>query len=153
MIWRKSYESLVSYDEPLPVVEATSVSGEPVVWPSVYVLLMGRGFEALVEQNVWWKLHVEDFPDFKHFYRVFVNLPSDSQSEVEAMIAPSQRSRTLLATGEVDELLDPTKASQSFAGLVSNSKFVMAVRGLPTEDCWEEFSNRLRSELDGSRSR
>lgn len=153
MIWRQSYESSVTYDESLPVLQLTTLSGENLECPDVYVLLVGRAFDALVEQNVWWKLHTEDFSQFKHVYRVFANLTPTGVGEVESMIAPSHRARTLVAQGDIDEMLDPTKPSQCFAGIVSGAKFTMAVRGLPTEDCWEEFANRLRSELDRSSGR
>lgn len=134
-------------------MELFTLDGSHLQLTEPYVLIGGVEFNALTEQNIWWRLMQEDFPTFKHVYRVFLGLAKNRSEEAPMMVPRSETPQTLLCPEQVADLLDSNQPSRSFAALVSQGKFNMLVKGLPTEECWEEFSSLLRSELDRSGGR
>lgn len=153
MIWRKPFQSETAYDGSVPVMELFTLDSSNLKLTQPYVLIGGTEFNALTEQNIWWRLMQEDFPKFGHVYRVFFKVAKSRSEEAAMMVPRSETPQTILCPDQVADLLDSNQPSRSFAALVSQGKYMMLVKGLPTEDCWEEFSNLLRSELDRSGGR
>jgi hypothetical protein len=124
----RGYQPDVVTDLPLPAGHL-----QPGVW------FGGLSPQAVREVNVW--LALADEAELN--YRIATFGEEDTWS---AIVSPSRLARLESLPPAVAAMLGLTRPDESFGAIVrTDHRMEMLIRGLPTEDAWEAFSDHAQS--------
>ncbi len=142
MVWRAAYQTSVAYD--LAVPEISLPFGE---LPSFNILLGGFDFECLSEIAVWQRLIAADEPEIQCSVIIFGESWSAADKDLLRVSVPKSMWRyTLLALDEDRawrKAIEPQYVGQAFAAALTGRTMKIAMKGLPTEEAWDEFRSCL----------
>jgi hypothetical protein len=146
MVWRKSYQTKLLADLPLPATKIHSINGFELRMDNVQIIVGGFGFNAIADQGVWWRLFQSDFANDDRILKGFIveSVDSFAQRESASLVPPSEHSRCVLIEDPIhawQDLIKPDRENVGFAAVIVGSEIPILMIGPPTEEAWEDFSN------------
>ncbi len=146
MLWRQGYSTREMEPAVAPPVVGNLLQGPKIDGASSYVLLGGFDLSAFSELAIWRKLVEEAAPSELCLTLYFLDSPTlKVHSNALAVTPVSLRHLVGIAehAEEWRQLIQPDRPSRSFGAILRDGVLDPLMVGVPTEESWERFRNRL----------